>query len=308
MIAPKTQADFLSTITATLGCAPKDLKPDTWLRFGPKKAFWAKLFDDGMGGVYGSYPQNLSCHWSARQDQSPAERRRMQIQMQLAVREREAQQRAQWEKNALSNARLWAASYPNGALVRRYLAARGLQDWQTPPCIRQHPGLPYWHTDDDGKLHNLGTFPAMLAPIVGRDGSLLAIHRTYLGNGCKADVPTPKKLTAAAGLLAGACIPLAGQRGGVIGIAEGIETAAAASLGSALPVVAAYCANALSVFSWPRGLERLVIFADNDTAGQKAAAVLAQRADKAGISTKTLTPSKPGSDWCDVWLEGKHHE
>ena len=103
----------------------------------------------------------------------------------------------------------------------------------------------------------------------------------------------------------GACIPLAAPRGGVLGIAEGIETAAAASLGSGLPVVAAYCANALSGFHWPNGIERLVIFADNDTAGQQAAAALAQRADKAGLIHKTLTPSKPGSDWADVWQEGR---
>ena len=112
-------------------------------------------------------------------------------------------------------------------------------------------------------------------------------------------------MTAASASLAGACIPLAASRGGVLGIAEGIETAVAASVGSGLPVVAAYCANALSGFHWPRDIDRLVIFADNDPAGQQAAAALAQRANKAGINNKTLTPSRPGADWADVWLEGK---
>ena len=232
----------------------------------------------------------------------------MRHQMHLAAREREAAQLVQWAKNALKNATLWAESEHAGEAVIRYLAARGLADWCIPTCIRQHPGLAYWHTNNDGVLHNMGSFPAMLAPIVSSDGKLLAVHRTYLGNACKADVPTPKKLTASAGLLAGACIPLAGPRGGVIGIAEGIETAAAASLGSGLPVVAAYCANALSSFHWPRDVERLVIFADNDPAGQQAAAVLAQRAENAKISTKTLTPSEPGGDWADVWLAGRQPE
>ena len=205
--------------------------------------------------------------------------------------------------NAERNAALWAASIPADDAVRSYLAARGLAQWPVPACIRQHPGLAYWHADDNGELHMLGRYPAMLAPIVS-GGKLLAIHRTYLGDGCKADVPTPKKLTAAAGPLAGACIPLAAPHGGVLGIAEGIETAAAASLGSGLPVVAAYCANALAGFALPRGIERLVIFADHDPAGQQAAATLAQRATRAGLTSKTLTPSKPGSDWADVWLEG----
>ena len=198
---------------------------------------------------------------------------------------------------------MWAASIPADDAVRSYLAARGLAQWTLPDCIRQHPGLAYWHADDNGELHMLGRYPAMLTPIVS-GGKLLAIHRTYLGDGCKANVPTPKKLTAAAGPLAGACIPLAAPHGGVLGIAEGIETAAAASLGSGLPVVAAYCANALAGFAFPRGIERLVIFADHDPAGQQAAATLAQRATRAGLTSKTLTPSKPGSDWADVWLEG----
>jgi phage/plasmid primase-like uncharacterized protein len=162
----------------------------------------------------------------------------------------------------------------------------------------------YWDTDSDGVLSSLGKFTAMLAPIV-RGGKLIAIHRTYLRDGKKAPVPTAKKLTAAAGLLNGACIPLAAPRGGVLGIAEGIETAVAASLGSGSPVAAAYCANALAGFLWPAGLERLIVFADNDDAGQKAAASLAQRAERAGLKCKVLTPSKPGCDWADVWTEGR---
>ncbi|PJI96447.1 Toprim domain-containing protein [Acidovorax sp. 69] len=306
MNALNSTVEFIGAIQASLGHAPQHLEPGRFCRFGPKKSGWAKLFSDGLGGVFGDYRQNTSSRWSAHQPQhqSPAELAAMRQHIAQAAREREADERIQWNKNAERNARLWKASAPAGASVRNYLAQRGLGDWAIPSCIRQHSGLAYWHTDDDGVLQELGRFPAMLAPIV-RDGNLLAIHRTYLAGGKKADVPTPKKLTAASASLAGACIPLAAPRGGVLGIAEGIETAAAASLGSGLPVVAAYCANALSGFHWPRGIDRLVIFADNDPAGQQAAAALAQRANKAGINNKTLTPSRPGADWADVWLEGK---
>ncbi len=66
----------------------------------------------------------------------------------------------------------------------------------------------------------------MIAPLIRTDGVVLALHRTYLrADGGKAPVPTVKKLTGAAGPLAGACIPLHDPQGGVIGIAEGIETA-----------------------------------------------------------------------------------
>lgn len=305
MIALNPTNEFLGAIQASLGYAPQYLEPGRFCRFGPRKSGWAKLFSDCLGGVYGDYRQNLSTHWSARQPQhqSRAEQAAMRHHVQLAAREREAEQRAQWAKNAERNTALWAASIPADDAVLSYLAARGLAQWTLPDCIRQHPGLAYWHADDNGDLHMLGRYPAMLAPIVS-GGKLLAIHRTYLGDGCKADVPTPKKLTAASGPLAGACIPLDRPRGGVLGIAEGIETAVAASLGSGLPVVAAYCANALAGFTFPRCIERLVIFADYDPAGQKAAAALSHRATRAGLTPKTLTPSKPRSDWADVWLEG----
>ena len=306
MIALNPTNEFLGAIQASLGYAPQYLEPGRFCRFGPRKSGWAKLFSDCLGGVYGDYRQNLSTHWSARQPQhqSRAEQAAMRHHVQLAAREREAEQRAQWARNAESNTALWAASIPADDAVLSYLAARGLAQWTLPDCIRQHPGLAYWHADDNGYLHMLGRYPAMLAPIVS-GGKLLAIHRTYLGDGCKADVPTPKKLTAASGPLAGACIPLDRPRGGVLGIAEGIETAVAASLGSGLPVVAAYCANALAGFTFPRCIERLVIFADHDPAGQKAAAALSHRATRAGVTPKTLTPSKPRSDWADVWLEGQ---
>ena len=305
MIVLNNLTDFIGAIQAVLGYAPQHLEPGRFYRFGPRKSGWAKLFTDGLGGVFGDYRQNISSHWMARQPlhQSPAELESMRRQIRQAAVEREAAQLAQWAKNAERNARLWAASVSAGDAVCTYLAQRGLGDWNIPSCVREHPNLAYWHTDDNGEIQLLGRFPTMLAPIV-RDGKLIAIHRTYLTDGKKAEVSTPKKLTAASASLAGACIPLASPRGGVLGIAEGIETAAAASLGSGLPVVAAYCANALSGFHWPRGVDRLLIFADNDRAGQQAATALAQRADKAGIDNKTLTPSKPGSDWADVWLEG----
>ena len=254
MITLETQADLLGAVLATLGHAPTMIEPGKFHRFGPRKSGWIKLFTDGMGAVFGDYRQGISSHWSAREYQSATELESMRSQIRQATMEREAAQRVQWAKNAERNARLWAASVCAGDAVRSYLAQRGLGGWNIPSCIREHPNLAYWHTEDNGEIQLVGRFPTMLAPIVC-DGKLIAIHRTYLTDGKKAEVPTPKKLTAASASLAGACIPLAAPHGGVLGIAEGIETAAAASLGSGLPVVAAYCANALSGFRWPRGID-----------------------------------------------------
>jgi DNA primase len=65
--------------------------------------------------------------------------------------------------------------------------------------------------------------------------------------------------------------------------------------------VAAYCADNLSAWRWPAGLQRLVIFADADKAGAEAADKLLSRAVRAGLQASVMTPSEPGADWADVW-------
>ena len=294
---------FQAAILRTLGHALRDIAPGRLIRFGPRQSCWAKLFPDQRGGVYGDWCRGLVSHWVAHSErQTPAEQAAMHQQIAEAQRAHEVEQRTAWAANDRRNAKLWAEAKPAapGDCLTHYLAGRGLGAWPVPECIRCHPALPYWHTNEDGELHNLGRFPAMLAPIV-RNGRLLAVHRTYLNGGRKALVPTAKKLTSAAGPLAGACIPLAVPRGGVLGIAEGIETAAAASLGSGLPVVAAYCASALAGFHWPAEMRRLVIFADCDDAGRAAAQKLRVRALAARMQCSVVMPSAEGADWCDVW-------
>ncbi len=130
----------------------------------------------------------------------------------------------------------------------------------------------------------------------------MALHRTYLtADGSKTPVPTLKKLTCAAGQLAGACIPLHDPQQGVIGIAEGIETAQAAHLDSGLPTVGAYCAANLAAYTWPPGVRRIVVFADANLAGAAAAQSLKARAMRAGLSVAVMTPTTPGAYWCDIW-------
>ncbi len=294
---------FQAAILRTLGYAARNIAPGRLTRFGPRRSCWAKLFDDQRGGVYGDWRRDLVAHWMAHGErQTPAEQAAMHRQIAEARRAHEVEQRAIWAANAKRNAKLWAEGKPvaSGDPVAAYLAGRGLGVWPIPAYLRCHPALPYWHTDDDGELHNLGSHPAMLAPVM-RGGQMLAVHRTYLEGGRKADVPIAKKVTGASGPLAGGCIPLAVPCDGVQGIAEGIETAVAASLGSGLPVVAAYCASALAGFQWPGDVRRLVIFADADDAGRAAAEKLRLRALAARVQCGVVIPSAEGADWCDVW-------
>ena len=298
---------FRAAILAVLGHAPEVIEPGRFQRFATSDrrgddAGWCKLFDDLRGGVFGCYRAGVSEAWCAADRASMTREQRAELARQVlaATAERQAQQRQQWAENAARIARLWAECVPlvPGDSCTLYLKGRGFGGvWPLPEALRLHRAMPYWHGGE-----KLGTFPAMVAPIVAPDGRTVALHRTYLTrDGKKAEVPTVKKLTGAAGLLAGACIPLHRPVRGCIGIAEGIETALAAWRASAVPTVAAYCAGNLAAWQWPAGVQRLVIFADADDAGRDAAKALQRRALAAGLHCKVLTPSADGVDWCDVW-------
>ena len=298
---------FRAAVLAGLGHAPESMEPGRLHRFATSertadKAGWCKLFDDLRGGVFGCYRQGVSEAWRAGDGAALTRVQRAELARQVvaATAERDALQRRQWAANAQGIARVWGECLPlvPGDPVALYLKHRGMDGaWPLPDLLRLHPALTYWQGAE-----KLGTFPAMVAPIVAPDGRTLALHRTYLTpDGRKAAVPSPKKLTAAAGPLAGACIPLHKPARGIIGIAEGIETALAAQCASAVPTVASYCASNLAAWRWPTNVQRLVIFADADKAGRDATDTLRARALAAGVRVEVLTPTHPGADWCDVW-------
>ncbi len=300
-------ADFRAAVAAALGHAPDLIEPGRLQRFPTSdkpgdRAGWCKLFPDLRGGVYGCNRAGLSDTWRSDTGRPVTRQQRAEYARQVAqaAAARERQQREQWAANAQRIARLWAECRPlqPDDPVARYLARRlGAEAWPMPACLRLHPALACW----DGE-QRIGTFPAMVAPLVAPDGRMVALHRTYLtAEGRKADVPTVKKLTATAGPLGGACIPLGRPVHGAIGIAEGIETALAAAMASSLPTVAAYSAGNLAAWQWPAGLRRLVIFGDADRAGREAADSLRARALLAGLRVDVMTPTDDGADWCDVW-------
>jgi phage/plasmid primase-like uncharacterized protein len=298
--------NFRTAILAAMGNAPELIEPGRIHRFSTSarasdKAGWCQLFEDGRAGVFGDFRSGMSSVWTAqrRELMTAAERANMARRLTQAKAQRDAQQRQQRADNAQRNAALWANTMPvsDGDPVSRYLRRRGLAG-PVPEHLHLHPRLTYWDGGDRG------TWPAMIAPLIRPDGVVLALHRTYLtADGNKAPVPNVKKLTGAAGPVAGACIPLHDPKHGVIGIAEGIETAQAAHLASGLPTVAAYCAGNLTAYTWPPGVRRIVVFADADPAGAAAAQSLKARAMRAGLSVAVMTPTTPGADWCDVWAQ-----
>lgn len=306
--------DFRAALQAQLGGAPEHIEPGRLHRFSLNgkrgdTAGWCKLFDDGRAGVFGDFRTGASGTWTARprEQMTPAERATLARQIEQATRERMAQQRAQWQRNAAILARLWAQAQPvtDGDPVALYLRHRLGCRIEAPQCLRHHPGLDYRH---DGEL--VDRWPAMLGQLTTPTGQVIALHRTWLTpQGRKAPAPGPvKKLTPTAGPMAGACIRLAEPRQGRIGIAEGIETALAACCASGVPTVAAYSAGALAAWQWPASVRRVVVFADADPAGDDAADRLSQRARAAGLIVHVMTPSTPGTDWADVWANRDESE
>jgi putative DNA primase/helicase len=144
----------------------------------------------------------------------------------------------------------------------------------------------------------------MLAKVTDADGNGSAIHRTYLTmDGHKANVPTAKKIV-------GSLPPSSAIRllpdDSALGIAEGIETALSASVMFDITVWAAISAGGLEKWTPPIGIERVMVFGDNDAngTGQAASWSLAKRLIASGITVTVSIPETTGHDWNDIYLQG----
>ena len=177
-----------------------------------------------------------------------------------------------------------------------YLARRGLE---VAPGLDWVRDLPYM---EDGQ--RVTSAPAMLAPIY-RDGRFLTYHATYLHKGKKAPLPAPRKILPGPPLSGGACplYPAAEE----MGIAEGIETAIAATMLHGIPTWAALNTSLMSAWKPPQIARKVFIFGDHDhhLAGHAAAYALAHRLLLQGVEVEIQIPDAPGDDWNDVLLKGR---
>lgn len=186
--------------------------------------------------------------------------------------------------------------------LTRYFQSRGLSIF--PPNALMLSENVMYHDESVGKTFH----PAMIGAFVSPTGETVCLSRTYLaddGNG-KAQVTTPKKFSRPTypGAMRGAAIRL--QRPStILGIAEGIETAAAVFEGTGTPMWATGSANGMVSVQIPKGVKRVEIWADNDSSGvgQQSAMTLARRLYREGFAVSVMIPILPDTDWLDVYVE-----
>jgi putative DNA primase/helicase len=142
--------------------------------------------------------------------------------------------------------------------------------------------------------------PALIALVRDAEGKPANIHRTFLGESGKADMNNPRAMMPGC-VPEGSAVRLA-PVSELMGIAEGIETAYAASKRFGLPVWSAIDAGKLAKWKPPELCKSVVVFGDNDAnfTGQAAAYALAHRLALKGYAVSVQIPETTGTDWADM--------
>jgi putative DNA primase/helicase len=179
------------------------------------------------------------------------------------------------------------------SVVDAYLARRGITVRSA--VLRGHDDCPYFDTNH----RFVDRYPAVVAPVIGPDGSLQSCQRIY-----DWDISPRKKLLPCVSTVSGAAVRLH-EVGEEMGVAEGVETALAAYEMFGIPTWAAISAGGIASFEPPAGLKRLHVYADHDSnfVGQQAAYALAQRLTQRGIEVSIHIPPAVDTDWNDVLIE-----
>lgn len=188
--------------------------------------------------------------------------------------------------------RIWDESRSiTGSVAERYLRGRAIS-CDLPSTLRFHPSC--WHSSGV-------RLPAMVALIEGSNG--FAVHRTYLrpdGFGKAAVEPAKAML----GSVGGGAVRLY-QAPGALVVAEGIETTLSLQsglLGTAGTLWATLSTSGMTMLRLPASPAELLVAADGDEAGRRAAFHLATRAAALGWQVSMLDPPE-GADWNDVLVE-----
>ena len=186
--------------------------------------------------------------------------------------------------------RVWRSTRPlSGTVAEHYLTARGVGHVVGAPALRFHPAA---------RHPTNGKHPAMVALV--RDlvtGRGLGVQRTFL-RADGTDKANLDPLRAALGAIRGGAVRLGEPGAGRVLVGEGIESTAAAM--RVLDVPAGWAAlgtSGLRAVELPESVRRMVIAADRDAGGLRAAAALAERLEAEGRQVTIEAP--PCGDFAD---------
>jgi len=186
--------------------------------------------------------------------------------------------------------RLWRDTVSaNNSPVERYLRSRQITV-PIPAALRFHGCL----------KHPSGTWPAMVAVVSSLTDDVRAIHRTFLtAGGAKAPVRPVKMTLGPIGTGAIRLCPVASK----LIIAEGIETALSVMQASGIGAWSAISAVGLRTIELPPEVKHVIIAADGDDAGERAAQYAAWRLRKQGRIVE-IAQAPRGKDFNDLLMEG----
>jgi putative DNA primase/helicase len=175
----------------------------------------------------------------------------------------------------------------------RYLISRGLD--KRPNDIWYHSG--WYHPETERE------WPCMVSVIRDKDYKAESYHMTYLNGYHKADITPAKKVLPPINTINGCGIYLGNYHDTHIVVAEGIETALAASNLFGWSPVATITAGGMAGYEPPSHVTHVVVAGDNDESytGHAAAYALAKRLKLKGLTVGVKIPDVVGKDWLDVY-------
>ena len=200
-----------------------------------------------------------------------------------------ATRRVAHDERTAAALRIWAeTSNRRETLLEDYLASRKIS-FPSVASLRFHPGL----------KHPSGShWPAMVALVTdGESGKPVAIHRTYLARNGKGKAPVePQKMML--GPTRGGAVRLS-EPGETLAIGEGLESCLSAMQATGIPTWAALSTSGLKTLSLPADVRDVIVLADGDDAGERAAQQAAGRWKNEGRRVRIARPPR-GMDFNDI--------
>ena len=174
----------------------------------------------------------------------------------------------------------------------RYLARRKIEHIANSPALRWRKDTP--HPSGGRRL-------ALIAAVSAPSGEFAGIQRVFLKpDGTKADIEPVK---ASLGVIAGGAVRLQSASCELV-VGEGVETSAAAGAILGMPAWSAVsCGNLANSLMLPAEIRTIIIAADHDLAGLRAAEAAWRRWRAEGRSVRIVKPNQEDSDFNDLQRE-----